>query len=195
VGGPPVWHPYERDRIPVFHLAERWPGVLFDFGREVHGYVVLRAARPAPRPAALLFTGELPFDPLAVAFAGGDRDPPAAAEAAAEAAAAEAETAAGVRRLTGLAAGASVLTVPGRRNWADAVPRRFRYVAVVGMPEVNGAWAFEVAEAAAAGLPAPPEPRVAGVFGLAPPPLRSPVEDEVWRQLQRLARQARREGR
>ena len=30
--------------------------------------------------------------------------------------------------------------------------------------------------------------RRAGLFGIAPPPLRTPVEDEVWRQLKGLAR-------
>jgi hypothetical protein len=79
----------------------------------------------------------------------------------------------------------SVLILPGRRDWLDARPRRFRYVLLVGL----------VRPAAAAVLPAPARPvrrEAMKVFGLAGPPLRTPVEDEVWSKLQRLAGIARR---
>ncbi|HEY7214842.1 MAG TPA: hypothetical protein VIC28_09440 [Thermoanaerobaculia bacterium] len=74
----------------------------------------------------------------------------------------------------------SVLILAGRHDWLDARPRRFRYVLLVGL----------VRRAAAAVLPAPARPvraEVMQVFGLAGPPLRTPVEDEVWSKLQRFA--------
>ena len=76
---------------------------------------------------------------------------------------------------------AAVMIQAGRRDWMDAVPRRFRYVLLVGL----------VRPAAAALIPAPAVPPArpveARVFGVQAPPLRSPVEDEVWSKLQRLS--------
>jgi hypothetical protein len=80
---------------------------------------------------------------------------------------------------------ASVLIVPGRSDWLDACPRRFRYAVIVGLTR----------PAAAAVLPAPARPvhkAEMKVFGISGPPLRTPVEDEVWSKLQRLAGVARR---
>ena len=79
----------------------------------------------------------------------------------------------------------AVLILPGRHDWLDAHPRRFRYALLVGL----------VRPAAAAVLPAPA--RVVRrekmrVFGLPGPPLVTPVEDEVWSKLQRFAGVARR---
>jgi hypothetical protein len=81
---------------------------------------------------------------------------------------------------------AAVMIQAGRHDWMDAVPRRFRYALLVGL----------VRPAAAAVIPAPAapparpvEPRV---FGMQGPPLRTPVEDEVWSKLQRLPGVARR---
>ncbi len=75
---------------------------------------------------------------------------------------------------------AAVLIQPGRREWMDARPRRFRYALLVGLG----------AKAAAAVLPAPARPAMRSldgeVFGIQGPPLRTPVEDEVWSKLQRL---------
>lgn len=75
---------------------------------------------------------------------------------------------------------AAVLIQPGRRDWLDALPRRFRYAVLVGLAR----------PAAAAVLPAParqaPRPVEDRVFGIQGPPLRTPVEDEVWSKLQRL---------
>ncbi len=79
----------------------------------------------------------------------------------------------------------SVLILPGRHDWLDARPRRFRYALLVGLARPS----------AAAVLPAPARPirqEEMRVFGLAGPPLRTPVEDEVWSKLQRLAGVARR---
>jgi hypothetical protein len=105
---------------------------------------------------------------IALLFTGGDRPPdPLRAEPA-----------------------GSVLILPGSRDWMDARPRRFRYAMLVGL----------VRPAAAAVLPAPAGPAGAAhpgrssettVFGIAGPPLRTPVEDEVWSKLQRFAGVAR----
>jgi hypothetical protein len=86
----------------------------------------------------------------------------------------------------GAAPDAAVIVVPDRRGWTDVVPRRFRYVAVLGATPVVEAWVdpplpWETVREPAGG-------RRAGLFGIAPPPLRTPVEDEVWRQLKGLAR-------
>ena len=80
---------------------------------------------------------------------------------------------------------ASVLILPGRHDWLDALPRRFRYAVLVGLRR----------PAAAAVLPAPARTvrkEVMKVFGLPGPPLRTPVEDEVWSKLQGVAGVARR---
>jgi hypothetical protein len=80
----------------------------------------------------------------------------------------------------------SILILPGRHDWLDSRPRRFRYVALVGLTR----------PASAAVLPAPArpfrEPEMT-VFGIPGPPLRTPVEDEVWSKLQRFTGVARRE--
>ena len=76
----------------------------------------------------------------------------------------------------------SILIVPGRHQWMDVRPRRFRYAVTLGLER----------PASLSVLPAPgtlPAPRreEKGVFGILPPPLRTPVEDEVWGKLQRLS--------
>ena len=82
----------------------------------------------------------------------------------------------------------SVLILPGSRDWMDARPRRFRYAVLVGLAR----------PALAAVLPARADalrtahPAGDGeVFGVAGPPLRTPVEDEVWSKLQRVPGVAR----
>ncbi|HEX9670070.1 MAG TPA: hypothetical protein VGC93_11370 [Thermoanaerobaculia bacterium] len=85
----------------------------------------------------------------------------------------------------------AVLLMPDGRAWLDARARRFRYVLLLGAPSVTGARVLPVGgeEAAAAARPEPPE----GAFGLAPPPLRAPIEDEVRRELKGVPRVAGRE--
>jgi hypothetical protein len=178
LGEPLTWRsPRElRGRLRRSDPEALRPGLLFDWGREVEGYLGLRSAWHTQRPAALLFTGDAPRDPLA-------RLRPA--EGPAE------ETDAGAI----LAAGSPVVSVDGRRNWSDVVPRRFRYAAVVGFRGLQAAWVEPViSEAAAEALPRSPVAAATGVFGVTPPPSRSPVEDDVWRELQRLADLAGREG-
>jgi len=80
-----------------------------------------------------------------------------------------------------------MVVMAGRRTWMDAWPRRFRYALVVGLGDALSARVQEVDPVAAAGLVAPPAGADSGrgVLGIVPPPaLRTPVEDEVWRQLQ-----------
>jgi len=78
---------------------------------------------------------------------------------------------------------ALALTARGAGVWQDALPRRFRYVAVTGLEGVTSAGLLPLvasAPAALGGDRAQPTP-----FGVVPPPLRAPVEDEIRRQLER----------
>ena len=81
----------------------------------------------------------------------------------------------------------AVLLMPGRRSWLDARPRRFRYAVVLGGQAVTGARVLPLAAGVAAGL-ALGEGKPVGAFGLDAPPLRTPVEDEVRRELKGVAR-------
>lgn len=84
----------------------------------------------------------------------------------------------------------AVLLMPDQREWIDARPRRFRYAMVVGVEQPLAVKVHPLdprldAKRVAALLPdGGPEK---GVFGVEPPPLRTPVEDEVWRKLQGFA--------
>jgi len=171
LGSPPAWRPPGelRGRTGRAASAAHRAGLLFDWGGEVYGYLTLQIRGRGARPAALLFTGADPVDPLA-----GRRNPGGGAAPPVE-----------------LGSGAPVVVVPGQRTWTDTVPRRFRYTAVVALRGLEKAWVTPVVEGEgtreAGRLPSPPAAGVPGVFGVAPPPLRTPVEDEVWRELQRLA--------
>lgn len=74
----------------------------------------------------------------------------------------------------------SVLILPGRRDWLDSRPRSFRYVLLMGL--ARPARAAVLPEAVPPARPA----EDGKVFGLEGPPLRTPVEDKVWSELQRL---------
>lgn len=130
-------------RIAALPAASVRRMALFDWGREVTGYLTLQVPADHGLRTALLFTGTRLPDPL--------RDPPAGA----------------------------ILAMTGRRSWMDARPRRFRYALVIGDRPL-----------AARVLPVDPgkvedgERKVEGVFGIEPPPLRTPVQDEIWRELQ-----------
>jgi hypothetical protein len=75
-----------------------------------------------------------------------------------------------------------MIVAPGAPVWINARPRSFRTAVVAGDLEVTGARIYPAAAAPAA----PRELRMKGLFGLTPPLVRSPVEDEVGRELQRL---------
>lgn len=139
----------------------REAGLLFDWGREVTGHLVLDVPPREEIGPALLFTGATPPDAR--------QDTPSAA----------------------------VLIPRGARRWMDARPRRFRYVLLLGMRRPAAARLLPLApgldaRTVAALLPRDGEP-LKGVFGIEAPPLRTPVEDEVWSELQSLPGVARRE--
>jgi len=141
--------PAERPH-PPFHL--------FDWGRQVTGYLLVDVQPSAERASGMLYTGTgiLPPQP-------GDQRPDA-----------------------------GMVIMAGRRTWMDARPRRFRYALVVGLGDTVDAVSARVQEVdpvAAAAFVAPPAGRDGGrgVLGIVPPPLRTPVEDEVWRQLKGVA--------
>jgi hypothetical protein len=145
--------------IPGLPAASARFVALFDWGREVTGYLTLQMPVGEGLRKALLFTGDVPPDPL--------RDRPAGA----------------------------VLAMTGRRSWTDAQAKRFRYALVIGdrpatarvLPvDPKQAAGRTVGSVAGGGRP------VEGVFGLEPPPLRTPVQDEIWRELQRVPRVRRR---
>lgn len=78
----------------------------------------------------------------------------------------------------------AVLVVPGKISWEDAHARRFRYALLVGLGR-------PVSVRLLPGKPSSTDVEKrengSGVFGVRPPPSRTPVEDEVWRKLQRVA--------
>jgi hypothetical protein len=77
------------------------------------------------------------------------------------------------------------IAVPLARRgfWQDVTPRRFRYVEVVGLPEVTGAAVIRIAPAAWAALaPGASQP---GLLGIRPDPVRLPVVDETWKRWER----------
>ncbi len=134
--------------IPVATITtvEIWqgpPAQLFDWGREVTGYMSIQTPPAFELQAGLLFTGDKPPDPL--------KDRPVG----------------------------SVLLLPREQIWRAARPGRFRYALVVGLVGPSGA-AMQPVDPAflARRLPKPHPPE--GVFGITPPPLRTPVEDKVW---------------
>lgn len=145
-----------RDALPaVSATVPATPGelrtaMLFDWGREVTGYLSLQvpgAPQETEVRTGLVLTGDKPPDPWREAS-----EP--------------------------------VLIVPGRRAWMAAAPRRFRYALVLGLdqrPLTARVFPLELGIRVEEAVR-----RVEGVFGVEPPPLRTPVEDEVWRKLQRV---------
>jgi hypothetical protein len=160
-GRPRVGHPApllpRAPLVPAVSVRPLGSFVLYDWGREVEGYLTLDVSPSKDPGTGLLFTGAAPPDPR--------RD-----------------------SLT-----APVLILPGRHDWMDARPRRFRYAVVVGLAKPATAGGAGMASV----LPAPArsvskDPEEMKVFGIEGAPLRTPVEDEVWSKLQRLAGVARR---
>lgn len=87
---------------------------------------------------------------------------------------------------------ATVLTVTDGGVWRDGLPRRFRYALVLGADSVVGARVEPVVPELLDRLPASPAPE-RGLFGLPPPRSGTPVEHEVRRKLEGLARGTGRE--
>jgi hypothetical protein len=173
---------------PETRLAADGSMVLFDWGREVTGYLALEPghepemdpdlAQPPPdrQRTALLWTGDVPPRPAGAGAAPAGPD------------------------------GAVVLPASARQ-WLDARLRRFRYALVIGIerplaarvyeidPGVAARYGMEIAGAEPGAATAGALPGARGVFGLAAPPrLRTPVEDEVRRKLKSLQGVAGRKG-
>jgi hypothetical protein len=123
------------------------PEQLFDWGREVAGYLTMDVREAAEMQVGLLYTGDAPPDP--------HRDQPAG----------------------------PVLIMPEQRVWRAARPGRFRYALVAGIANPRGA-SVQPVDAAVLPRLLPPAHSPKGVFGLTPPPLRTPVEDKVWGKLE-----------
>ncbi len=132
----------------------RPPGspMLYDWGREVEGYLTLDLPPSNEQGTGLLYMGNEPPDLRSGRFT------------------------------------APILIQAGRHDWLDAYPRRFRYVVMVGL-----ARPLRAAVLPAPARPATRDPEDLEVYGIEGPPLRTPVEDEVWSKLQSLAGVARRE--
>lgn len=168
LGEPDGWRAFRAGspRLPRVLRGRSGPGYEIDFGEPVEGRLSLRFVGEQGLRTSLLFFGEESsrFPPLEPAESGGaGHGPPQAA----------------------------AIVIPGRPGWSDAVARRFRYVGVIGEAELLEAWIDP---------PAPweePVPtalcrRCEGLLGIEPPPLRTPVQDEVGRQLERFTSVARR---
>lgn len=169
IGEPGGWRPFRVGwKVPRALRGRPGPGYEIDFGEPVAGRLNLRFAGDGRQRTALLFFDGgpslfPPLDPLTARVADKTHGSPQAA----------------------------AIVLPGRPGWSDAAVRRFRYVAVVGEVELLEVWIDP---------PAPwEEPRgltvcsrCEGLLGIEPPPLRTPVQDEVGRQLERFTRVARR---
>lgn len=92
----------------------------------------------------------------------------------------------GVRPSLAMPADVEIVFLPGAALWRDAVPRRLRTLRILGLPALRRVWIEPVPEERLTELPEPPPPTPPGVFGLDPPPSRTPVEDEVRRELERV---------
>jgi hypothetical protein len=75
---------------------------------------------------------------------------------------------------------AIAVPLAGRGYWQAPTPRRFRYVEVVGVPEVSWAAVVPIGDAAWRALA--PEPSRDGLLGLRPDPVRLPIVDEIWKR-------------
>jgi hypothetical protein len=162
---------------PPFENGSRELAVCFDFGRVVDGYLAIETGfEPGLDPDHV----RPPVDRLqtGLLFTDGGRPPVPFAGTP----------------------GSALLMMPGAREWIDARPRRLRYALVLGLPRPLAARIYRLSGAGegAGAMRRTGAPGVTGawgapggvgrgVFGLTPPPLRTPVEDEVRRELQRFA--------
>lgn len=76
-----------------------------------------------------------------------------------------------------------IVPVPAQATWTDAVPRRFRYAAVTGLPAVVAAEVVPVDPEAAALLPSPQGFELEPLLGLDTPLHLTPAEKAVRRQI------------
>jgi len=78
-----------------------------------------------------------------------------------------------------------VVPIPSAGHRLSTAPRRFRYVAVVGLPGVFAAQVLEI-DPRELGEATRGEGAERGVFGLAPPVSGAAMQHEIWRELERL---------
>lgn len=124
------------------------PRRLFDWGREVTGYVSLDVTTSTRIQAGLLYlSSAAPPDP--------QRDP-----------------------------AATVLVLPGKRGWTSALPGRFRYALFVGIERPQAARVQPLADPKLFTTLRGAAPDGSGVFGIDPPELRTPIENEIWGELE-----------
>jgi len=98
------------------------------------------------------------------------------------------ETVAGLLRFgfspsdaNGWNADAVAITADGRGHWYDVEPRRFRYVEVAGLDGVLSASVLPIEPTRLGALR--PFGSDDGLLGISTPPVRLPVEDEIWKRL------------
>ncbi len=78
-----------------------------------------------------------------------------------------------------------VVPIPAAGHRLSAAPRRFRYVAVVGLPGLFSAQVLEI-DPRELGEAVPGGNAKRGVFGLVPPASGAAMQHEIWRELERL---------
>lgn len=170
LGDPDGWRPFRAlGKVPRALRGRSGPGYEIDFGAPVAGRLNLRLAEDPGLRTALLFFDDAPrrFPPLEP-FPAASADDPGGAHGPPQ---------------------ASAIVIPGRPGWSDVAARRFRYVAVIGEVELLEAWIDPPAPWEEPLPPAACAP-CEGLLGIEPPPLRTPVQDEVGRQLERFTRVA-----
>lgn len=124
------------------------PRRLFDWGREVTGYLSLDVPALTQMQAGLLYTSSAaPPDPR--------RDPATV-----------------------------VLVLPGKRGWTSVLPGRFRYALFVGIERPQAARVQPLADPKLFATLRGATPDGSGVFGIDPPELRTPIENEIWGELE-----------
>ena len=76
-----------------------------------------------------------------------------------------------------------VISVSGSPSWQDSTLRRFRFVTLVGVDQKIRALALEAEVTEVEEAPWQIR-RSAGVLGIDPPKLGSPMKNEIWRELE-----------
>lgn len=85
---------------------------------------------------------------------------------------------------------AYIVWTPGQPYWEDVVPRRFRFALLVGVGGASNPRVVVTQPSRVQAVEAGRRPP--GVLGLAAPRLVSPLENEVWRELERFPRHTER---
>ena len=78
----------------------------------------------------------------------------------------------------------TVLILPGTRGWTSALPGRFRYALFAGIERPQAARVQPLADPGLFTTLRGAAPDGSGVFGIDPPELRTPIENEIWGELE-----------